>query len=207
MSHVKILVQEDGGHALAFLVITLGVIMAFAAGIYITSAIAVSKIKSQNAADAAALAGAALLADSLDLLAYHNMITTGSFFFPKVGAFIRATVRSVARLVTEVAPSASHARAVQVGYCNDSYVVPTHHPKLGVKKEWRFYRDTLKGREGDRYVRVLASSSLEIPKSVSALLGEFYIAGPNTGSISGAKGVVHGRGLGLPKFWAEFGKL
>lgn len=210
MSHVKSLkslVQEDGGQAMAFLVITLGVIMAFAAGIYVTSEIAISKIKSQNAADAAALAGAGLLADSLDLLAYHNMITPVSWLIPKAGGFVRTTVKSVAELALQVAPAATHARAIQVGYLNDSYVVPTNHPELGAQRRRGFYRDRLMGRTGNRYVRVVASNNLQIPKSVSDLLGDPYIAGSSIGSISEAKGIVHGSGLGFPKFWADFGKL
>jgi hypothetical protein len=210
MSHVKglkSLSQEDDGQALAFLVIILGVIMAFAAGIYITSEIAVSKIRSQNAADAAALAGAGLLADSLDLLAYHNIIRTSSWFTPKFGGFLRAVVKPVAELVLEVAPTATHARAIQVGFVNECYVVPINHPELGVRRFGGYYQDRLWGRVGNRYVQVMASNSLQIPKSVSALLGDPYLREPMLGSISEARGIVHGRGLGLPKFWADFGKL
>ena len=207
MSCIKTLFREDSGQAMVFLLIFLGVMMALAAGIYISSEIVVSKIKSQNAADAAALAGAGLLADGLDLLAYHNMITSASFFTPNVGDFVRTTVKVVAELVLAVLPTATHARAMQVGYANGSYVVLTNQPDLGVRRRWKYYRDWLMGRMGNRYVQVIASHNLQIPKWLKDLLGDPYIAGPIFGSISQARGIIHGKGLGYPKFRGGFGKL
>jgi len=200
----KRIVADDGGHAMVFLLAFVGVVMVFAAGIYISSEIAVAKIKAQNASDAAAMAGAGLLADSLDLLVFANWVRSGSYLFFGLGRTVRATIDTLARQTVGRASVVAIARAVQVGLANGALVVPVHNPDLGVSEAGvlgvRFYRDALRGRIGNRFVRVAATVNPNLPEWMADLLDEPSFLGLSLQPVALAEATVLGRGLGRPKF-------
>ena len=200
--------NDDTGHAMVFLLLTLGAIMAFAVGMYITSEVLVEKIKAQNAADAAALAGSGVLADSLDLLAYLNWIRSASYLFGHWGSAARHLARTLAKQAIRQCSHIVNLRAAQIGLANGSIVVPLHNPRLGARENGigniTWYTDTLRGRIGNRFVRVAAAP---LPQGKQSSVNIRSLTGVNLPSLGVAEAIVHGKGLGLPKFRGGLGRL
>ncbi|NMB45837.1 MAG: hypothetical protein GX998_05425 [Firmicutes bacterium] len=210
----KVVLMDERGHAMVFLLLTLGAILAFAVGIYLTSQIAVGKIKAQNAADAAAMAGAGMMADSLDLIVYVNWIRISSHLIPHWGREARRTAEMLAREVIKDAAAIVNGRAIQVGLANEALVLPIHNPDLGVTERRirlfgrvGYYKDRLKGRIGNRFVRVVAATKIELPEWVRALVRDRTAPDLAFCPTASAEAVVHGKGLALPKFGGGLGKL
>ena len=206
------MIPEERGQAMVFLLLALGAIMAFAAGLYITSALLVTKIKAQNAADAAALAGAGALADSLDAIALGNIARGGSWLAFHWGKPLRDVANMTAAAAIEGGASLSTARAAQIGLANGAIVTPTHTPDLEVR-EIKFldhvlaYRDKLKGRIGKRFMRVTAIASPQVPKWIASPLKISYPLGIMPFVTTSAEAIVLGRGLVLPKFRGALAKV
>ena len=208
MKTLLALSRLDTGQAMVFLLVTLGAIMAFALGMYVTSGVLVDKIRAQNAADAAALAGAGVLADSLDLLTYVNWIRNGSYLLAHWGRATRRFAETLAKQAIRRSPQVANARAIQIGLVNGSVVVPVHNPALGARETGflfvKWYKDTLGGRIGNRFVRVAAAP---LPSITPSSISVHSVTGLSLPSVGVAEAIVHGRGLGLPKFRGGLGKL
>ncbi|MGI6567108.1 MAG: hypothetical protein GX341_09415 [Firmicutes bacterium] len=198
----------EDGHALAFLVASLGVVMVLALGIYIVSEAAVTKIQTQNAADAAALAGAGMLADCLDLLVFSNWVRPLGVLPIPWAQGISIAVRNLTREVIRHGPDAANLRAVQVGLANGALIIPLHNPDLGV--ETGFFgvvTDTLRGRTGRRFVEVTAVQELQLPRWFRTVLGEQAPSGLALAPSALARGTVRGRGMVFAQYAGGLGRV
>ncbi|HHV94570.1 MAG TPA: hypothetical protein GXX47_08565 [Firmicutes bacterium] len=205
---VKALTRDEKGHASTVLLISLGLVMVFAAGIYIVSEAAVAKIRVQNAADAAALAGAGLLADCMDLLVFANYVGDISLLFSLWGSPIRAVINALKNEVIRYGPAAANARAIQVGLANEAVITPVHWPDLGVERIFLGYvRDRLNGRTGNRFVQVAAAQELRLPRWVKTFLGRHTPSGLAVYPTATARGIVQGRGMLVPHYVSGLGKV
>lgn len=208
----KRIVSNESGQAMVFLLISLGAIMAFAAGLYITSEFLVTKIRAQNAADAAALAGAGVLADTLDVLSVSNLLRLGSVTTPTYGKAIRETTKLVARMAYDWGTVLAEARMIDVGYANGAIAVSLHKPDLEVDSSgWldlpHFYRDKLRGRQTkNRFVRVSASVFPTVPKDLRNLVDRRFF-GMILPVSAMAEAAVEGKKLTYPKFRGTLTKI
>ncbi|NLA59385.1 MAG: hypothetical protein GX855_10855 [Firmicutes bacterium] len=204
----KAILGGEEGHALMFLVLSLGLMMVFAVGIYIVSEAAVTKIRTQNAADAAALAGAGLLADCMDLLVFANWVRPFSLLLSPWSPAVTAVINRLQEEVIRHGPTAVNARAVQVGLANGALVIPVHRPDLGVERTWLgFVADTLGGRTGNRFVQLLAQQKLQLPQWVETFLGEYTPSEAALYPTASARGIVHGRGMSYAHYVGGLGRM
>lgn len=194
-------------------VILLGVMMAFIAGFYVVSQVMVTKIEAQNAADAAALAGAGILADTLDAIAFSQLgkVVACALFGFSGGSAIGRVIDSAVKPLIQIAPALSRARAVELGWRNGAVAVPINKIDLEVGRFsfffWSWYYDKLAYRSrnsfGNRFVRVVAGVRPDFPIWLEPLLGKGYVArsAPVIGAVSEA--APDGRGLLIPSFGAR----
>ena len=201
------LAREDG-QAMIFLLVAAGVIMAFACGLYITSSYLVAKIQAQNAADAAAVAGAGALADTLDLLVFSNWVRGASYLAAGFGAPLRAAVVTVAPLAEKSGPALAAARTVEVGLANGAIAVPLNKPNLDVRQGifTGMYRERMWNRTNGRYMRASTTVMPDIPDWIAAPFQEHLFLGivPPVGAVAEAS--VSGWGLGRAHFKGVLGR-
>ncbi|NLY30008.1 MAG: hypothetical protein GX047_05195 [Firmicutes bacterium] len=209
LERLEAALRGEEGHALTFLLISLGLMMVFAVGIYIVSEATVAKIRVQNAADAAALAGAGMLADCLDLLIFANWVRPFSWWLGFLGPPVQLTILRLRNEVIRYGPDAANARAIQVGWANNkAIIIPVHTPNLGVGYGWLGnLTDRLLGRTGNRFVELAAVQKLRLPKWVHTFLGEQTIPELALNPHARARGIVHGRGMLLPQYSGGLGRI
>ncbi|NLA58051.1 MAG: hypothetical protein GX063_04650 [Firmicutes bacterium] len=206
---LKAALRGEEGHALTFLLISLGLMMVFAVGIYIVSEAAVAKIRAQNAADAAALAGAGVLADCLDLLVFANWIQPLSWLFGPWGSPANLTILRLKNEVIRYGPTAAIARAIQVGWTNNkAIIIPANMPDLGVRYRWLGpVQDRLLGRTGNRFVELAAVEERLLPKWVQTFLGEQTALELALNPWGFARGIVHGSGMLFAHYSGGLGRI
>lgn len=202
-------IANEEGQAMVFLLIAAGAIMAFACGLYVTSSYLVAKIQAQNAADAAAVAGAGALADCLDALVFYNWakgLKTAATL--GLSAAAKDVARSLAPDINQWGAGFAIGRTFEIGIANGAFVVPLTVPNLEVRRNLLgFYMDR-SGREPEgRYMRAATTVRPDIPSWITAPFKEEFLLGvvPEAGAVADAS--VSGWGLGKAKFKGVLGKV